>query len=36
MAALCCSEAAVLSATQEYDFNLGISLADELKEVRYL
>jgi hypothetical protein len=32
----CCSETAVLSSTQEYDFDLGISLADELNKVRHL
>ena len=32
----CCSAPAVLSSTQEYDFDLGIGLADELNKVRYL
>jgi len=31
-----CSDTAVLSSTQEYDFDLGISLAEELNKVRYL
>ena len=36
MEAPCCSETSVLSSTQEHDSDLGISLADELKKVRYL